>query len=261
MNRLIKKAQVISPFFKALSLAVVYVIFVNGIDTLIAYILVETNNTNYYNSIYGYIIYLPLLMILLLLTRDKTYGYKKFNPYFLLYALFLTFFFRIFEDPFLRIKNIIGTIPFPDNIENTTVLKEDIHIAIFTIVLIPLVEELFFRKYLTSILSQKGVKEIYIILFTSVLFALIHFTFPNIFLSFFFGIILSIIYIQTHNIFYPIVVHSSYNLLWYILSIYRNKYWSLIKGLNFNFLYWIIFISSILIVFLLLIFILKKFKK
>ncbi|MBR9847588.1 MAG: CPBP family intramembrane metalloprotease [Algicola sp.] len=99
---------------------------------------------------------------------------------------------------------------------------------ISSIILIPIGEELFFREYIQNNL-QKKTKIIVAILFASLLFALIHAPYMNLFfeefqqtwhltyLTFFGGLISGLIYYKSESIGPSIIFHIFWNLTAHIL--------------------------------------------
>ncbi|MFM1551822.1 CPBP family intramembrane glutamic endopeptidase [Helcococcus ovis] len=78
------------------------------------------------------------------------------------------------------------------------------------IVLSPILEELFFRLYLTGVILSKESIIVKIILPT-IIFAISHLKLKVIIESFLGGLILSCIYIYTYNIFLVMGIHIAYN--------------------------------------------------
>ena len=92
-------------------------------------------------------------------------------------------------------------------------------ITLFCAVLIsPILEEIFFRKLLIDRLKKYG--ERLAVVLSSVLFALSHATSQQLFYSFFFGIILSTLYVKTGRVRYTILLHIIVNFLGSAVSMY-----------------------------------------
>jgi membrane protease YdiL (CAAX protease family) len=114
------------------------------------------------------------------------------------------------------------------------------------ILLAPILEELFFRKFLLIKLLEKYDKIIAIGI-SSLCFSLIHFDSPrNLFPTLIFGIISGIIYLKTKRIGYSIILHLIYNTFWLLLLIYGEYYSNFIYGLEFNYAYWILFVFGVI---------------
>ena len=83
---------------------------------------------------------------------------------------------------------------------------------ILSVVLVPIAEELFFRGTLFSFLD--GFVPTWVaVVFSSLLFALSHPTFPSIIAAFLLGILLTLIYKKTNSIALTVACHSANNLL------------------------------------------------
>lgn len=102
-------------------------------------------------------------------------------------------------------KNNIDIMKSIVTISNIKLLKYYIYI-----ILSPILEELFFRLYLTGIILSKESIIVKIILPT-IIFAISHLKLKVIIESFLGGLILSCIYIYTYNIFLVIGIHIAYN--------------------------------------------------
>jgi len=77
----------------------------------------------------------------------------------------------------------------------------------------PISEELIFRSISIEFLIEKGIKPILIILFTSLLFGLLHFPSGNdMITTFILGLLLALVYFKERNILYCIILHALYNL-------------------------------------------------
>ena len=114
----------------------------------------------------------------------------------------------------------------------------NIYQAVSAILIAPIFEELFFRKYILGKLLLRNNKTISL-LTSSLCFSLIHIETPNNLLpTFIFGIISGLIFIKTKKIIYSIFLHLLMNSIWLSLLIYGEKYYNWIYLLNFNFIYW-----------------------
>lgn len=85
-------------------------------------------------------------------------------------------------------------------------------ISLISLALIPAIcEELFFRGVLVNSLKEKG--DIFAIIFSSIMFAIFHFSLSQLLYPICFGLILSIVYLRTKNIFFPMLLHFVNNAL------------------------------------------------
>jgi len=117
--------------------------------------------------------------------------------------------------------------------------------ALSTLIIAPIFEELFFRKFLLSKLLQKNNQKIGILV-SSLCFAIIHIETPsNLIPTFIFGIISSLIFIKTKSITYSIILHFLFNLLIQILFVTNLSINEWFLDLKFNFMYWILFLIGI----------------
>lgn len=79
------------------------------------------------------------------------------------------------------------------------------YIVVYTVILVPIAEELVFRGVILNRLNNK-VNFIYAIIISSILFSLVH-GFGRLTPTFFFGLCMCIIYLKTNNIIIPIIIH------------------------------------------------------
>jgi len=122
--------------------------------------------------------------------------------------------------------------------------------AISAVIFAPIFEEFFFRKYMFSELLKKHSPSVSILI-SSILFSLIHLpSYRNLIPTFVFGVISSLIYMKTKNIFYPIILHFLSNLSWLLLGIYGEQYYTWTFKLNFNTTYWMLFGLGIILIML-----------
>lgn len=98
-----------------------------------------------------------------------------------------------------------------------------IALILFPLVIAPIVEELAFRAGLKSVLVDKGGwKPVYYVIISTVLFGLLHFqpgtpTIIPVLITGFLGLVNSLVYLKTKNIFIPIITHMLYNLVVVVL--------------------------------------------
>lgn len=101
-------------------------------------------------------------------------------------------------------------------------LYNEINLVFSYNILSPIVEEFLFRGIILNGLLSSSKNRIVSIIFTSVLFCLIHIegfelcSLLNIADAFIFSIIISCFYARTKNIYYVIIFHIIYNLTWYL---------------------------------------------
>ena len=125
--------------------------------------------------------------------------------------------------------------------------KSLIYRIVGVLIIAPIFEELFFRKYLINRLLKENSKKITLIT-SSICFSLIHFETPsNLIPTFLFGIASGLIFIKTNKIGYSILFHLICNSLWLIDLVSGDKFYNYLLGLKFNSTYWIIFVLGIII--------------
>ena len=108
----------------------------------------------------------------------------------------------------LRFSEILGKEPVNEIVEMTTAAPLWVN-ALFTVVLAPVFEELFFRKLVIDRLLPYG--ELPAILISGVAFGLIHGNFNQFFYAAAVGVAFGIIYTRTGNIRYSIIMHMILN--------------------------------------------------
>jgi membrane protease YdiL (CAAX protease family) len=84
---------------------------------------------------------------------------------------------------------------------------------ISVIILAPILEEFFFRGFAIEYLKKNGFSNWFIIVFTSLIFGLLHL--PGIMQIhlFFMGAGLAVVYLKEKNIVYPIILHMIFNVI------------------------------------------------
>jgi len=112
----------------------------------------------------------------------------------------------------------------------------------------PILEELFFRKFLLSKLLIKYNISISVII-SSLCFSIIHIETPNNLIpSLIFGILSSMIFLRTGKIIYSIVFHVLRNSIYFVILLNPEVYDSWIYGLNFNYVYWSLVLIGLILV-------------
>ncbi|MDO5655069.1 MAG: CPBP family intramembrane metalloprotease [Flavobacteriaceae bacterium] len=148
------------------------------------------------------------------------------------------------EDPFINADYITNGFTKFGN-EKFYQMSNDLVFKLILICFIgPFLEELVFRKMILGYLDRNFTS----IVLSSFLFALIHvfngFEILKVFSSFFFGIILGIVYYKG-GLIYSILIHVFYNLLFFVSNYLCNElYEQILLKLDFGLFYWIILILS-----------------
>jgi len=250
-----------SIYLKIVLLVIVYYAILNGLTLL----LFHSIKTDFFDTIFKIhlIELLPVVitMTLVFFFYKKSVGTKRFNvnAKYLIIALIFAFLIRLFNDPIYRFLELFDYKEIPSNIPNSSFIISDQSLFVLkVIILIPILEEVFFRGVLLHLLKNKIKSNIIGVLISSILFALIHITpvsikYTTIITAFTFGIVASIIYLK-YGLLYAIALHMIHNLLWLIIRENRLFYFDMLREMNFGVLYWGIVLTSLL----LMIYIFKK---
>ncbi|PKF73279.1 CPBP family intramembrane glutamic endopeptidase [Chryseobacterium sp. PMSZPI] len=158
--------------------------------------------------------------------------------------------FKTVENPITNINYIITnkTIKILDNPIDWSTF--DLVLLFFnTVLIVPFTEELLFRRIALSYFSNSDLMPGLIL--SSILFALIHvdaninlLTSYKPIIMFFLGIITGLVYFK-YGFIYSFIFHSTYNLLWCLLHLYRAEYLKILMNLNFGSIYWLIIFFSL----------------
>ena len=85
-------------------------------------------------------------------------------------------------------------------------------VSLISLAVLPAIcEELLFRGVIVNCLKQKGY--MFAIFMSSIMFAIFHFSLSQLIYPFCFGIILSVVYLKTKNLLFPILLHFANNAL------------------------------------------------
>lgn len=102
-------------------------------------------------------------------------------------------------------------------------ISQLVEIIITSIILVPIGEELYFRKLGINFLKSKGLGNKYAILLSAFSFGLFHFRIISTFIySFFIGLITGLLYVATGKTKYSIFTHGVNNLLAMSSALYYN---------------------------------------
>lgn len=155
-------------------------------------------------------------------------------------------------------RNSTNVIALSDNTQPYNILVPRF-LAI--VILAPLIEELFFRKYLFSSLGQRY--GFFIAMSTStILFALYHAPNWNAMVSsVLLGVTSSCLLYLTGAILFCVLVHIVVNLLWFLMSTYNNPIVNLTRDLNYGIYYWVVIFSSVFILLLSLFYLRRRKQK
>lgn len=244
----------IKSVFKTFIIFFVYYILNFLLEKLFAFIFVREVfmdiNMDYFLLIntFTYVVY--ILLAYLFMKKAKVYMSNvsiSFRSVIVIIILICSF--RIFIDPILRLEIILGNSAIPDTIEDRRYSILNLVITFINIIILaPLFEELFFRKIMLSFFNRK--KLLVGILISSFAFSTIHVNWSSInilhlIVFFIFGLISCFIYIR-HGLFYSILFHLGYNLIWYLVNVGVIEYWIILKTLDFSVGYWVLVLISLI---------------
>ena len=177
---------------------------------------------------------------------------KKIKFEILLYLLILTIGLELFDRAILDLDLIYNflssglVIPYESSESSSIAI---IYTGISGLIIAPIFEELFFRKFLFVELTKKY-SLVTSIIVSSVLFSAVHLPiYSNLVPTFIFGITACLIYHKTRNIFYCIILHFLGNLTWLLLEAYGGTYYEWLYGLNFDIYYWLLFIIGFALIY------------
>ena len=199
--------------------------------------------------VYGMIFYFSKFKFDLKAVPGKLNSLK---PQILLYIFAIAIGLEFLDRPlfdFQKIRNFV----FNGNVEPYFLPEADrfiVYTGIFAMLLAPVFEELFFRKFLFGkLLSRYSVTTS--ILVSSVCFALFHLpSYRNLLPTFIYGVITCLIYKKTGNILYTIILHVLVNFFWFTLQYWGGDFYNWIFQLQFNLIYWLLFIFGIFLTYL-----------
>lgn len=112
-------------------------------------------------------------------------------------------------------KSLFGELPQQNiviKIRNSEISKELIEIFFWTIIISPILEEIFFRKILYTTLKFY-LASITSIICSALMFSLVHSNLQSFPILFILGVSLCLIFEKTNSIIYPIILHSLFNLI------------------------------------------------
>ena len=147
--------------------------------------------------------------------------------------------------PFADLDRLINYTPVNFNYNGYSTLQ--IYAALTALLVAPVFEELFFRKFLfKKLLLKNGF--LTGILVSSLLFSIIHWETPlNLIPAFLFGLISAYIFYRTGNIIYSIILHFLYNASSQVTYYKAELYSEWLNWLDFGILYWSLFVFGIFI--------------
>lgn len=193
------------------------------------------------------------VFILFWRSNDKKgiFQFSTLKPVVILLLLLLIvateFVFRPFID-FDRILMLVNKQELPNyNYSFQGFTAKQIYSTITALIVAPILEELFFRKFLITELLKKYSLPITLVV-SSFLFSIIHYETPvNLLPAFLFALLSGILYFKTKQITYSVLLHFFANTASLILAIKGEAYYEWLSWLNFGYLYWTLFITGIIL--------------
>lgn len=188
--------------------------------------------------------------------------FRKVDENILFYIVLIVVGLHLFNKPLWNIEEIWNYFNYSEqNTGITEPVKLDLYFLIRSISILfisPVLEELFFRKFLLSKLIERNTVLISVV-FSGLLFSLIHIEIPsNLMPTFIFGIISGLIFIKTKSIAYSILLHFLYNLVIQLIRVSNFPLDTYLDSLNFNMTYWVIAVFGAMFAFIGVYRILKK---
>jgi membrane protease YdiL (CAAX protease family) len=179
----------------------------------------------------------------------KTLNFRNYELKILPYLILIVFGLQLLDRPFWDLEKIWNYLNYSEFETDFSTFNgfspAFLYGTISTLIISPICEELFFRKFLLKKLMEQNSQRVGIII-SSLCFAIIHIETPfNLIPTFIFGIISSLIFIKTKKIGYSILLHFLVNLLVQILYVFDFTFDRWLLDLNFNVIYWIMFLIGI----------------
>lgn len=190
--------------------------------------------------------YSLLLVLILIICKRIEYFKLPFNIFKLrrtkgsLFTAIAAIAIFITNDPIRRYSELLYHIPISIHSTPTTPLsKANILVIFYTIIIVPLLEELVFRHFILREFIAKKEYWIWGLFISSLLFGVIHQPFYRTLEAFLTGIVIGTVFIR-YGLRHVILFHILYNILWSIVKIAPNTYWYILKLLDFGFCYFTI---------------------
>ncbi len=191
-----------------------------------------------FTTVIIYIIFLKILKVQVSIANIKCRLDKTVLFYIVIIVIGLSFFDRFFFD-FSKIIDVIINKEIEPFVSNKKTNLTWVYRGTAALIIAPLFEELFFRKYIFGELLKKHSFATSAIV-SSICFSLIHLpSYRNLIPTFIFGIICCLVYKKTKSVMYTIAFHFLSNFLWIIFSIFGEPFYTWLYRLEFNFLYWV----------------------
>lgn len=174
----------------------------------------------------------------------------RINGSILFFTLLIMLGLRLVQKPISEIPVIFDFLPqytpgkHGPKLESSTYDFLIINRFITSVLIAPLVEELFFRKYLFRKLLERHSFAV-AALVSSLCFMLIHIPkWANLLPALIFGIVACYIYHYTKRLIYPVFLHLSGNLLVFLLGLYGSPVSNWYRENAFNGTYWLLVVAG-----------------
>jgi len=192
---------------------VVGVILIQFVLSLLLYKIIPSSNVEQSVLIAIDLSYFFAFIVLYFLTKRYNVKYlQKSNLYTAFFVVVFIVFF-LFSEGF-RFSNFFN---FSSELTFKTIgslySKTDTYKLFRTLIIIPILEEFIFRKFLFKLLALNRTKLLIPIIITNLAFSFLHLDFDYFLILFISGLLLSNIYLRSQNILIPILAHSFVNLL------------------------------------------------
>lgn len=180
----------------------------------------------------------------------KALKIQNYNPGIYLYLPIIGLGLFLLNKSLWDFNKILEYFQGVSRIDNAVISSNNISLfynLISTLLIAPIIEELFFRKFLLEKLAKKN-RPILAIIISSICFSIIHIETPNNLIpTFIIGIILGIIYLKTKKIGYCIMLHFIVNLIILTTNNIGTSYDNWLTGYHFNIIYWLLFVTGIIL--------------
>lgn len=184
------------------------------------------------------------------LDLKKAIRIQNYNPKIYLYLPLIGIGLFFLNKPFWDFNKLMEYYQGISTNDNSVISNNNIALIyslISTLLIAPIIEELFYRKFLLDKLLGKN-KPILAIIVSSICFSIMHIETPNNLIpTFISGIILGIIYLKTKKIGYCIMLHFIVNLIIVTTNNIGTSYDNWLIGYNFNLIHWLLFGVGIIV--------------
>lgn len=157
----------------------------------------------------------------------------------------------VVKDPIINLTKILEIEEFPENVSNDLFDFNYVGFFIYSTLLIPVMEELFFRGMVLEDFLRKRMGVFLSISLSAFLFSLSHLNFMALETSFFFalsnflfGLVAGAIYYLRRSVMHVIILHLFVNLIAFFIKLYEKSYVDIILHFGYNHFYWLFFVLS-----------------